>query len=164
MGRCCVGVDAVECPTVTRRYGVEQGGVEGFRGVTGLGGLDSHSEGTLSAITTGLAKWRWILSEVSYRGHMLIINNLVASSLWHKLVVLIQPTSLLSLEDSGGLPLAHSSLVQRGCICRYMRVAKGWWTWKADWQLSQRLLCHADICWGNPAWALLRRACGTGLD
>ena len=43
------------------------------------------------AVVTRLARWRWLLSQVSYRGRVLIINNLVASSLWHKLAVLNPP-------------------------------------------------------------------------
>ena len=31
-------------------------------------------------------------------------------------------------------------------------------------QAAQKLLYSADICWGNPAWVLLQRASGTGLD
>ena len=33
------GVETVGWPTATRRYGVEQGGIEGFWGVPGLRGL-----------------------------------------------------------------------------------------------------------------------------
>ena len=90
------GVEAVGCPTATRRYGVELAGVEGFSGVPGLGGLVSRNwEGTLSAIATRLSKWSWILSQVSYRGRTPINKKLVASSLWHKLAVLNPPPSLL---------------------------------------------------------------------
>ena len=35
------------------------------------GWVSRNWEGTLPAITTRLARWRWILSQVSYRGHTL---------------------------------------------------------------------------------------------
>ncbi len=31
--------------------------------------------------------WKWLLPKMSFRGRALIINNLVASSLWHRLSV-----------------------------------------------------------------------------
>uniref|UniRef100_A0A0E9RED2 Uncharacterized protein n=1 Tax=Anguilla anguilla TaxID=7936 RepID=A0A0E9RED2_ANGAN len=37
----------------------------------------------------------WIVPWLSYRGRALIINNLVASTLWHKMAVLPPPTELL---------------------------------------------------------------------
>lgn len=53
-------------------------------------------EGLSKAVVSRLARWRWLLSQVSYRGRVLIINNLVASFLWHKLAVLNPPASLLA--------------------------------------------------------------------
>lgn len=38
-------------------------------------------EGVSQVVVSRLMKWRWLLSQVSYRGRVLIINNLVASSL-----------------------------------------------------------------------------------
>ncbi len=35
-----------------------------------------------------LERWKWLLPKMSFRGRALIINNLVASSLWHRLSVL----------------------------------------------------------------------------
>uniref|UniRef100_A0A8D3EDT5 Reverse transcriptase domain-containing protein n=1 Tax=Scophthalmus maximus TaxID=52904 RepID=A0A8D3EDT5_SCOMX len=42
-----------------------------------------------------LSKWRWLIPHMSYRGRVLIINNLVASSLWHKLKCMEPPAGLL---------------------------------------------------------------------
>ncbi|KAL7875776.1 hypothetical protein AOLI_G00107390 [Acnodon oligacanthus] len=50
----------------------------------------------LTQILEKLAKWTWLLSQVSYRGRVLIINNLVASTLWHRLAVLNAPPGLLA--------------------------------------------------------------------
>lgn len=38
-----------------------------------------------------LNKWRWLLQKTSY-----IANNLVSSSLWHRLACIVPPVSLLS--------------------------------------------------------------------
>jgi hypothetical protein len=60
-------------------------GKEELRGaVTGSGVKSGQVEG--------------FLSQVSYRGRVLIINNLVASSLWHKLAVLNPPAPLADLQ------------------------------------------------------------------
>ena len=47
-------------------------------------------------MVTRLVRGRWLRAQVSYRGRVLIINNLVASSLWLKLAVLNRPAALLA--------------------------------------------------------------------
>ncbi len=42
------------------------------------------------------SKWRWLLPQMSYRGRVLVINNLVASMLWHKVMVLNPPKALIT--------------------------------------------------------------------
>lgn len=44
-------------------------------------------EGVKDQICNRLSKWNWILPQLSYRGRVLVINNLAASVLWHKLIV-----------------------------------------------------------------------------
>ncbi|MBN3292510.1 YTX2 protein, partial [Polypterus senegalus] len=56
--------------------------------------IQKNWEGLLDKVTARLAKWKWILPQLSYRGRMLVINNLVTSSLWHKCICL-QPPLLL---------------------------------------------------------------------
>lgn len=43
-----------------------------------------------------LSKWKWLIPKMSYRGRTLIINNLVASTLWHRLACVDPPLCLLS--------------------------------------------------------------------
>lgn len=43
-----------------------------------------------------LAKWKWLAPNMSYKGRILIINNVVASSLWHKLACIDPPPKLLA--------------------------------------------------------------------
>lgn len=45
-------------------------------------------EGVLEKVKGRLAKWKWLAPNISYRGQILIVNNLVASSLWHKMACL----------------------------------------------------------------------------
>ncbi|MBN3292183.1 YTX2 protein, partial [Polypterus senegalus] len=52
-------------------------------------------DGVLQKVKDRLARWRWILPQLSYRGRMLIINNLIASGLWHKCICLEPPAQLL---------------------------------------------------------------------
>ncbi len=41
-----------------------------------------------------LSRWRWLLPQMSYKRRVLVINNLAASTLWHKLMV-VEPTEEL---------------------------------------------------------------------
>jgi len=48
-----------------------------------------------------LDKWKFILPNVSYRGRTLIINNLVASSFWHRLAcVYPSPQFLVEVQTA----------------------------------------------------------------
>lgn len=40
-------------------------------------------------------KWKWLLPKMSFRGRVIVINNLVASMLWHRLICIDPPTGLL---------------------------------------------------------------------
>ena len=43
-----------------------------------------------------MRKWKWLLPQMSYRGRVLILNNLVASLLWHRLSCLDPPSGLIA--------------------------------------------------------------------
>lgn len=53
-------------------------------------------DGVVEKMVGRLAKWKWIHSQLSFRGRVLIVNNLVASILWHKLYCVDPPIGLLS--------------------------------------------------------------------
>ena len=57
-------------------------------------------EGVEEKMEGRLGRWRWLLPRMSYRGRAIIINNLVASSLWHRLAVLEPPAGLLGRLQS----------------------------------------------------------------
>lgn len=52
-------------------------------------------ENVKEKVCNRLSKWNWILPQLSYRGRVLVINNLAASVLWHKLIVLNPPDGFI---------------------------------------------------------------------
>ncbi len=58
-------------------------GSEGF--------LKERWEGVKEMVCTQLSKWKCLLSQLSYRRRVLLDNNLVASTLWHRLIALTAP-------------------------------------------------------------------------
>lgn len=57
--------------------------------------VQKNWEGTVEKIKGRLSKWEWIVKSLSYRGRTLIINNLVASSLWHRLACIDPPVWMI---------------------------------------------------------------------
>lgn len=53
-------------------------------------------EGIVEKVKGRLDKWRWLAPNMSYKGRVLIINNLIASFLWHKLACMVPPSKLLT--------------------------------------------------------------------
>ena len=49
----------------------------------------------MERVSARLSKWKWLLPQLSYRGRVLIVNNLVASTLWHRLIALPPPRGLI---------------------------------------------------------------------
>ena len=130
-------------------------------------------EGVIEKVEGKLAKWRWLLPCMSYRGRVLIINNLVASTLWHRLKCLEPPAGLLQKiqtvllnfywdklhwvpqsvlylpKEEGGQGLVH--LGSRAAAFRL--------------QFVQRYLsCHDDVVWRQVTGVILRRIAGLVLD
>lgn len=58
--------------------------------------VQKNCEGSVEKIKGRLMKWKWIVKSLSYRGRTLIINNLVASSLWHRLACIDPPALILA--------------------------------------------------------------------
>lgn len=57
--------------------------------------MEKNWEGLIEKITGKLNRWKWIQAQLSYRGRVLVVNNLAASMLWHRLTVLDPPKDLL---------------------------------------------------------------------
>ncbi|KAK3548697.1 hypothetical protein QTP70_016989, partial [Hemibagrus guttatus] len=59
--------------------------------------LQSMENGQVPEHVKGrLSRWKRLVSRLSYRGRTLVINNLAASSLWHKLACVDPPQNLLA--------------------------------------------------------------------
>lgn len=120
-----------------------------------------------------LKKWKWIFPKISFRGHVLIINNLAASMLWLWLYCVDSPVTLLAKvqalivdcfrdrlrwvpqsvlflpTEEGGKGLIH--LASRGAAFRL--------------QFIQRLLTGpSDLVWRPLARAVLAQGWGLGLQ
>ncbi|KAI3359137.1 hypothetical protein L3Q82_002592 [Scortum barcoo] len=53
-------------------------------------------ENVLEKVKGRLEKWKWLVPKMSYRGRVLILNNLISTALWHRLACVDPPVSLLS--------------------------------------------------------------------
>lgn len=53
--------------------------------------IQKNWEGMHDKMCDRLSQWTWILPQLSFRGRVLVANNLAASALWHKLNVLNPP-------------------------------------------------------------------------
>uniref|UniRef100_A0A3B5PV23 Reverse transcriptase domain-containing protein n=1 Tax=Xiphophorus maculatus TaxID=8083 RepID=A0A3B5PV23_XIPMA len=139
-----------------------------------LGGKDTvkrNWEDLEQKIQNKLAKWKWLHKQMSYRGRVLVLNNLVASQLWHKLAVLDPPSGLLVKiqsemvnffwnnhhwvpqsvlflsREEGGQGLVH--LASRAAVFRL--------------QFLQKYLTGSPV-WRDVASCILRRVNFLGLD
>ena len=120
-----------------------------------------------------LSKWKWLVPQMSYRGRVLVINNLAASSLWHKLACVDPPPNLLANlqamlvdffwdrlhwipqgvlhlpKEEGGQGLVH--LASRTAAFRL--------------QFIQRLLAGPnELVWRAVSYTILHTVGGLGLD
>lgn len=57
--------------------------------------VQKNFEGAVEKIKGRLDKLKFLLPKMSYRGCILIINNLLASSLWHRLMCVGPPSNFL---------------------------------------------------------------------
>ena len=74
--------------------------LEGFKVLDVFFGADAYMQknwdGLREPILVRLERWKWALPQLSYRGRALVINNLAASMMWHRLTVLDPPVDLLN--------------------------------------------------------------------
>lgn len=123
--------------------------------------------GLVEKVCARFSKWKWLLPQLSYRGRVLVCNNLVASTLWHKMNVLEPPEELVKNIQkqligqhwikAPTLFLPRSEGVQ-GLVDIKTRIMA------FRFQTAKRLLYGVDVSWSEVACALLRRAGGMGLD
>ncbi|KAK3516108.1 hypothetical protein QTP70_005386 [Hemibagrus guttatus] len=121
-------------------------------------------EWVVGKVCAKLSQWTWVkLSQLSYRGRVLVTNNLIASFLWHRFTVLEPPEPLIKEVQKrivnffwAGqhwtrasvlyLPLQEGGqgLIDLSCRVRTFRL-----------QPAQRLLYGEEIAWADTAYALL---------
>ena len=119
-----------------------------------------------------MSRWQWLLSQVSFRGMVLILNNLVASSLWHKPAVLTPPEGFLRVFQTKMVNFFWSGQHWLRAVVLYLPLQEGGQglmdvgskVTAFRLQAAQRLLYERDVSWRETACALLRKAGGLGLD
>ncbi len=129
--------------------------------------MQKNWEGVIEKIKGRLEKWKCLSQNISYRGRILIVNNLVASSLWHKFACVDPPIHLLAKDffwdklhwvpqsvlflpkEEGGQGLIH--LQSRIAAFRLQRI--------------QRILVSSvDFKWCAVAYVILHKLENLGLD
>ncbi len=129
-------------------------------------------EGTMERVCARLSRWKWLLSQLSDRGRVLIVNNLVASALWHRLIVLSQPRGLIEEVQRATVDFFWSGQHWLRSAVLYLPVHEGG-QGLVDiasriaafrLQTAQKLLYGFGLPWMDTACLLLRRAGRLGLD
>ncbi|KAK2883356.1 hypothetical protein Q8A73_022289 [Channa argus] len=92
-----VSVVQQETPVITDAQDCSQPGVtdEALQLLTTTSVARKNWEGVREKVCARLSKWKWLLPQMSYRGRVLVSNNLVASTLWHKLTAMTPPSGLI---------------------------------------------------------------------
>uniref|UniRef100_A0A8C2X602 Reverse transcriptase domain-containing protein n=1 Tax=Cyclopterus lumpus TaxID=8103 RepID=A0A8C2X602_CYCLU len=129
-------------------------------------------EGAMERVCTRLSKWKWLLPQLSYRGRVLIVNNLVASTLWHRLVVLPPPQGLIERIHRAVVDFFWSGLHWLRSAVLYLPVQEGGQglvdiasrITAFRLQTAQRLLYSFGLPWTDTACVLLRKAGRLGYD
>ncbi len=135
------------------------------------GFISKNWEGVVEKVSARLSRWTWILPQLSYRGRALVVNNLIASMLWHRFTVVEPPDSLREVQRKlvnffwGGshwtkaavlfLPVVEGG---QGLIDLHSRVTA------FRLQTVQRLLYHKQQLWGGTASVLLRKVMSLDYD
>ncbi|KAK3546934.1 hypothetical protein QTP86_005124 [Hemibagrus guttatus] len=135
--------------------------------------LNKNWEGSLEHMKGRLSRWKRLVPKMSYWGRTLVINNLAASSLWHKLVCVDPPPNLLAniqaqlvdffWDGLHWIPQSDLHLPKeeggQGLVQLSSRAAA------FQLQFIQRLLTGPrDLVWRAAASGLLCTVKGLGLD
>lgn len=151
----------------------------GREGIKILGvflGVESYRkknwEGLLEKVSAKLSKWKWLLPELSYRGRVLVTNNLAAFMLWHRLNVLEPPDDIVKSIQRKLVEFFWSGQHWIPAPALYLPTQEGGQslidirisihTFRL--QAAKRLLYEEDVGWTNVACALLRRTSNLGYD
>ncbi|KAK3517804.1 hypothetical protein QTP70_018967 [Hemibagrus guttatus] len=154
----------IEESTITDEVAGEMEGNEHF--------LKKNWEGLLEKVSARLSKLKWLLPHLSYRGRVLVVNNLAASTLWHKTNVMEPPEELVSSIQRSIVDFFWNGQHWLRAVVLYLPVQEGG-QGLVDVrsrirafriQAAQRLLYHKDVVWEKTAGTILRRVGGFRLD
>lgn len=106
-------------------------------------------EGVIEKVERRLKKWRWLSPQMSFRGRCLIINNLVASLLWHRFTCVEPPAGLLRHSQSILVDLFWDKL---HWVAQSGRLKK-----RANTCSQQGGLLQVPVCSALPHWS---KRCG----
>ncbi len=129
-------------------------------------------EGLVEGVLVKLSKWKWLLPQLSYRGRVLIANNLIASTLWHKLMVLDPPRNIIDEIQKSLVKFFWTGQHWLKAAVLYLPVHEGGQglidivsrVAVFRLQAAQRLLYHQHQQWMDVACALLHKYRRMGLD
>lgn len=129
-------------------------------------------EGLVEKVCARLSSWKWLLPQLSYRGRVLIANNLIASMLWHKLMVVDPPGMLIDEIQRWIVNFFWSGQHWLRAAVLYLPVQEGGQglidirarVTVFRLQAVQHLLYHKNDGWMKLMCALLRKAGQIGLD
>ncbi len=135
--------------------------------------VKKNFEGILEKVKGRLDKWKYLLPKMSYKGRILIVNNLVSSALWHRLICIDPPADVLAKIQSILIDFFWDKLhwVQKSVL--YLSKEEGGLglinlqsrTAAFRLQYIQRLLSSPmESSWASVACAILRNIEGLGLD
>uniref|UniRef100_A0A3Q3EUV6 Reverse transcriptase domain-containing protein n=1 Tax=Labrus bergylta TaxID=56723 RepID=A0A3Q3EUV6_9LABR len=120
-----------------------------------------------------LSKWKWLLPQMSFKGRVLVLNNLVASQLWHRLTCVDPPSGLLAQLQKKMVDFFWDGLhwVPQGVLFLtreeggqgLVHLASRTATFRLQF-LQKYLTGPADLVWRDVASCILRRADFLGLD
>ncbi|XP_064843632.1 uncharacterized protein LOC135555246 [Oncorhynchus masou masou] len=125
-------------------------------------------EGVAVKVCARLSRWKWVLPQLSYRERVLVANNLAASTLWHRLMILQPPKGLIQeLQRTlvnffwpGQHWIKAAALYEggQGLVDISSRITA------FRLQAAQGLLYRDCSSWIETAYTLMRRAGCLGLD
>ncbi len=129
-------------------------------------------EGMLEKVSARLLKWKSLLPLMSYRGRVLVVNNLAASTLWHRLTVMEPPEELICKIQRTFVEFFWSGEHWIRAAALYLPVYEGGQglvdvrskICAFRIQAAQRFLYHKNLIWAQTAKMILQKAGGLKLD
>lgn len=130
-------------------------------------------EGVVKKVEKTLNKWKWLKPQLSFRGRALIINNLVASALWHRLACMEPPKGLIQKVQAVLVDFFWDKLHWVSQSVLYLPKEEGGQglvhieskvaTFRVQF-VQKYLTGPTNVVWRDVASSLLGETAGLGLD